>query len=165
VKVASGWTVSAMVLRVMVARSPSSDRKLWMDNPSWVRFVAPLAFAASERCALPTIDGRASALTPGGNLTGFARQVSGVAYGHGAQRQASQPIFNPDTTTGGGSFFLPSFEATARSRSVEPITAPVRSDAEIEMVMTALVIGRTRSEVGWASRVHLDIPCHPNRIA
>jgi ABC-type uncharacterized transport system substrate-binding protein len=47
-------------------------------------------------------------------------------------------IFNPDTAPGGGTFFLPVVEAAARSLNVEPITAPVRSDAEIEMVITAL---------------------------
>jgi putative ABC transport system substrate-binding protein len=47
-------------------------------------------------------------------------------------------IFNPDTAPGGGSFFLPSFKAVAQSLNIEPITAPVRSDAEIEMVITAL---------------------------
>ena len=47
-------------------------------------------------------------------------------------------IFNPDTAPGGGSLFLPSFKAAAQSLNIEPITAPVRSDAEIEMVITAL---------------------------
>jgi putative ABC transport system substrate-binding protein len=48
-------------------------------------------------------------------------------------------MFNPDTAPGGGaSYFLPAFEAAARSLKVEPIVARVHSDAEIETVMTSL---------------------------
>jgi putative ABC transport system substrate-binding protein len=47
-------------------------------------------------------------------------------------------MFNPGTAPAGGSFFLPSFQVAARSLKVEPITAPVRSDAEIETVMVSL---------------------------
>jgi putative tryptophan/tyrosine transport system substrate-binding protein len=47
-------------------------------------------------------------------------------------------IFNPNTAPGGGTYFLPSFEAAARSRKVEPIAAPVHTDAEIETVLTSL---------------------------
>jgi putative tryptophan/tyrosine transport system substrate-binding protein len=47
-------------------------------------------------------------------------------------------MFNPDTAPGGGSYYLPSFEAGARSLKLEPITAPVRSDAEIERDITSL---------------------------
>lgn len=47
-------------------------------------------------------------------------------------------IFNPDTAPGRGSYFLPSFKAAALSLKVEPITAPVQSDAEIETVMASL---------------------------
>jgi putative ABC transport system substrate-binding protein len=47
-------------------------------------------------------------------------------------------MFNPDTAASGGSYYLPSFEAAARSLQVEPIAAPVHSDAEIEAVMTSL---------------------------
>ena len=56
--------ILVMILRVMVARSPSRDWKLCTGNPSSVRFVAALALAASERFALATIDVRtALALT------------------------------------------------------------------------------------------------------
>jgi putative ABC transport system substrate-binding protein len=47
-------------------------------------------------------------------------------------------IFNPETAPGRGSYYLPSFEAAARSLKVEPITAPVRSDGEIEIVIASL---------------------------
>jgi putative ABC transport system substrate-binding protein len=47
-------------------------------------------------------------------------------------------MFNPDTAPGGGAYFLTSFEAAARSLAIEPITATVRSDSEIEAVITSL---------------------------
>ena len=47
-------------------------------------------------------------------------------------------MFNPDTAPGRGSYYLPAFEAAAQTLKVEPIVAPVRSDAEIETVMVAL---------------------------
>jgi putative ABC transport system substrate-binding protein len=47
-------------------------------------------------------------------------------------------MFNPDTAPGGGGIFLSAFEVAARSLAVEPITAQVRSDAEIEAVITSL---------------------------
>jgi len=47
-------------------------------------------------------------------------------------------MFNPDTAPGAGSYFSPSFNAAAQSLGVEPITAAVRSDADIEKAITAL---------------------------
>src|ERR1700741_3562528 len=47
-------------------------------------------------------------------------------------------MFNPDTAPGGGSYFLPSFEAAARNLNVLPVTAPVHSDTEIEAVVMML---------------------------
>jgi putative ABC transport system substrate-binding protein len=47
-------------------------------------------------------------------------------------------MFNPDTAPGGGSYFLPSFEAATRSLKVVPIAATVHSDAEIEAVIASL---------------------------
>ena len=47
-------------------------------------------------------------------------------------------VFNPDTAPGRGSYYLPSFEAAARSFRLEPIAAPVRNDAEIEATVAAL---------------------------
>src|SRR6476660_9284227 len=51
----------AMVLRVKVASSASSDWKLWTGRPSAVRLVAALRRAASERCAGVTMEDRAAA--------------------------------------------------------------------------------------------------------
>jgi putative ABC transport system substrate-binding protein len=47
-------------------------------------------------------------------------------------------MFNPDTAPGGGSYYLPSFEAAARKLKIEPIAARVRSVAEIETVIASL---------------------------
>jgi len=52
--------------------------------------------------------------------------------------QRGAMMFNPDTASYVGSYYLPSFEAAAQSRKVAPITARVRSDAEIETVITSL---------------------------
>ena len=83
---------------------------------------------------------------PGGNLTGFINLEVSIAGKCLELLTEIAPnvkhvalMFNPDTAPGGGSFHLPLFEAAARSLNVEPITASVRSDAEIEMVITALV--------------------------
>jgi serine/threonine protein kinase len=62
------------------------------------------------------------------------KQITEVAPG--IKRVAM--IFNPATAPGGGSYFLPFFETAARSFRVEPIIAPVHSDADIESVITAL---------------------------
>ena len=47
-------------------------------------------------------------------------------------------MFNPETAPRRGSYFLPTFETAAQALKVEPIMAPVHSDAEIETVMTSL---------------------------
>ena len=45
-------------------------------------------------------------------------------------------MFNPDMAT--ASSFMPSLETAARSLKVEPITAPVHGDGQIEAAITAL---------------------------
>src|SRR5215472_3400419 len=92
----------------------------------------------------------ASFSRPGGNVTGFnvseptqtgkwvellkeiAPHVTRVAI-----------MFNPDTAPLGGAYFLGSFEAAAQSLGVEPITAHVRSDDEIEAMITSLGGGQS----------------------
>ena len=80
---------------------------------------------------------------PNGNVTGFAlleaplggkwlELLSEIAPG--LKRAAI--MFNPDTSP--ASLFVPSFETAARSLKVVPISAPIRSDAEIEAAITAL---------------------------
>jgi putative ABC transport system substrate-binding protein len=79
---------------------------------------------------------------PSGNITGFAgteakggkdlELLSEIAPG--LKRAAI--MFHPDFP--GPSLDMPSFEAAARSLKVEPIIAPVHSDAEIETAIIAL---------------------------
>jgi putative tryptophan/tyrosine transport system substrate-binding protein len=87
----------------------------------------------------------ASLPRPGGNLTGFISQEASMVgkwlellteIAPSVNRAAI--MFNPDTAPGGGSYFLSSFEAAARSLKLGPIMAPVHSDAEIETVITSL---------------------------
>ncbi len=87
----------------------------------------------------------ASLARPGGNITGFINVEAAMGgkwlqllteVAPGVNRAAI--MFNPDTAANRGSYFLPSFQAAARLLKVEPIVAPVRSDAEIESVITSL---------------------------
>src|SRR6516162_3831399 len=80
---------------------------------------------------------------PGGNITGFAASEASLGgkwlellseIAPGLMRAAI--MFNPDTAPVAS--FMPSLETAARTLKVVPITAPVRSDVEIEMVITAL---------------------------
>jgi putative ABC transport system substrate-binding protein len=87
----------------------------------------------------------ASLPRPGGNITGFIQMEAAMSgkslqllteIAPGVNRVAM--MFNPDVAPGGGSYYLPSFEAAARTLKVEPIAAAVHSDADIEVVITAL---------------------------
>ena len=87
----------------------------------------------------------ASLPRPGGNITGFIAQEAAMAgkwlelvtqIAPGVKRAAI--MFNPDTAPYVQSYYLPVFEAAGRSLKVSPITAPVRSDAEIETVIDSL---------------------------
>jgi putative ABC transport system substrate-binding protein len=80
---------------------------------------------------------------PSGNVTGFANPEASLGgkwlellteIAPGLKRAAI--LFNPDTAP--ISAFMPSFETAARSLKVEPIIAPVHSDAEIETAIIAL---------------------------
>jgi putative ABC transport system substrate-binding protein len=82
---------------------------------------------------------------PGGNITGFIHNEDTwggrllellMEIAPGIKRVAA--MFNPDTAPYVKSNYLPSFEAAARSFKVEPTTAPVHNDAEIETVITSL---------------------------
>jgi putative tryptophan/tyrosine transport system substrate-binding protein len=87
----------------------------------------------------------ASLPRPGGNITGFINIEASLGgkwlellkeIAPAVRRVAI--MFNPDTAPGGGSYFLGPFESAARAIAVEPITAPVRSEAEIENIVTSL---------------------------
>lgn len=82
---------------------------------------------------------------PGGNTTGFGnpegtfggKLLSLLKEAAPGMRRAAA-MFNPDTAPGHGMFYLGSFETAARSLAIEPLTAEVRSDADIERVITML---------------------------
>jgi len=88
----------------------------------------------------PVGDGFVASLPrPGGNLTGFIfaeAEMGGkwlellTEIAPNVKRAAA--MFNPDVAPQRGAYYLPSFEAAARSLKVEPITIPVHSDAEVE---------------------------------
>jgi putative ABC transport system substrate-binding protein len=82
---------------------------------------------------------------PGGNITGFTNTEATLGGKWLEMLKEIAPrvrrvavMFNPDTAPGGGAYFLGPFEAAARSLAVEPFTARVRSDAEIEAVIASL---------------------------
>jgi putative ABC transport system substrate-binding protein len=87
----------------------------------------------------------ASLPRPGGNITGFNSVEASMGgkwlellteIAPGVKRVAM--MFNPDTAPRSGLYFLPAFEAAARSLKVAPVTASVHDDTEIETVMTSL---------------------------
>jgi len=97
--------------------------------------------------------------SPGENITGFAA-VEATMGGKWVQLLTEIApdvkrvaiMFNPDTAPRSGLYFLPAFEAAARSLKVDAVTARVHDDAEIETVMTSL--GR---EPGGAIIVQPDV--------
>ena len=100
----------------------------------------------------------ASLSRPGANITGFINLEAAMGskwlellkkVAPNVKRAAI--MFNPETAPGGGSYFLTSFEAAARSLNVAPITASVHSEAEIEAAIT--ILGR---EPGGGLVVELD---------
>jgi putative tryptophan/tyrosine transport system substrate-binding protein len=102
---------------------------------------SPIVFAS---VADPVANGIVARLDrPRGNITGLANHEASLGgkwlgllseIAPGLKRVAI--MFNPDTTP--SSSYLPSLEAAARSLKVVPITAPVRSDEEIETITIAL---------------------------
>jgi putative ABC transport system substrate-binding protein len=101
----------------------------------------PIVFAGVADPVASGIVGRLN--QPGGNITGFGTLEASLGskwlellseIAPGLKRAAL--MFNPDL--GAASVYMPSFEMAARSLKVEPIIAPVRSDAEIETAINAL---------------------------
>jgi putative tryptophan/tyrosine transport system substrate-binding protein len=87
----------------------------------------------------------ASLSSPGANITGFINLEATMGGKWLELLKEIAPsvdrvaiMFNPDTAPGGGSHFLPSFNAAARSLNVTPVVAPVHSDAEIETAISML---------------------------
>jgi ABC-type uncharacterized transport system substrate-binding protein len=103
----------------------------------------PIVFGA---VADPVGEGFVEGLSrPGGNITGFVF-TEGEMGGKWLELlkeiapsvKRALAIFNPNTAPDHGLYYLPSFEAAARSLKVEAITARVHSDAEIEAAVTSL---------------------------
>jgi putative tryptophan/tyrosine transport system substrate-binding protein len=87
----------------------------------------------------------ASLARPGGNVTGFINEEGAMGgkwlelLREVAPRFTRAAImFNPDTAPGGGTYFLGSFEAAAHAMMVEPITARVHSEVEIDSAIASL---------------------------
>jgi len=87
----------------------------------------------------------ASLAHPGGNITGFHNSESSIGgkwfelliqIAPGLKRVAM--LFNPDTAPGHGKYYMPDFEAAARSSQVTPLSAAVRTVAELEAAITDL---------------------------
>jgi len=99
--------------------------------------IIPIVFALVSS---PIGDGFVASLPrPGGNMTGFSDFVESMGgkmlelltqIAPVVKRSAI--IFNPNSAPARGAYFLPLFEAAARSLKVEPIAAPVSDDREIE---------------------------------
>ena len=82
---------------------------------------------------------------PGGNITGFVSHEASMAskvlelltqIAPGLKRVAI--IFNPETSAGQGTYYRISIEAAARSFNLQLVPVAVRSDAEIEAIITSL---------------------------
>jgi len=105
--------------------------------------IIPIVFSAVSD---PVGEGFIASISrPGGNITGLATFEASLTgkwlqlpteIAPGIKRAAI--MFNPDNSSGGGSYYLKAFETAARALKVVPITAPVHSDAEIERVITSL---------------------------
>ena len=87
----------------------------------------------------------ASLSRPAGNITGFVFVESTMMakwfelltqIAPGVKRVAI--MYNPDTAPASGAFFLPKFQEAAGPLKTEAITVHVRSDAEIEAVITSI---------------------------
>jgi putative tryptophan/tyrosine transport system substrate-binding protein len=103
----------------------------------------PVVFASvSDPVGVGLVDSLAH---PRGNITGFVNQE--VSMGSKWVELLTQiapgttqvaVMFNPETAPGRGKYFLPSFEAAARSLNVKWMATPVRTDAQIEEIIAEL---------------------------
>lgn len=87
----------------------------------------------------------ASLARPGANITGFSNteetfggKLLSLLKTVAPRIKRATAIFNPDTAPGRGLYHLGSFEATAQALGIEPITARVHSDDDIEKAITSL---------------------------
>jgi ABC-type uncharacterized transport system substrate-binding protein len=87
----------------------------------------------------------ASVPRPGGNITGFSNteetfggKLLSLLKTIAPRITRAAVMFNPDTAPGRGLYHLGSFEAAARALAIEPITARVHGDDDIEAAITSL---------------------------
>jgi putative tryptophan/tyrosine transport system substrate-binding protein len=87
----------------------------------------------------------ASLPRPGGNITGFSNteetfggKLLSLLMTAAPHIKRAAVMFNPDTAPGRGLYHLDSFEAAARALAIEPITARVHSDDDIETAIASL---------------------------
>jgi putative tryptophan/tyrosine transport system substrate-binding protein len=87
----------------------------------------------------------ASLPRPGGNITGFSNteetfggKLLSLLNTVAPHIKRAAAMFNPDTAPGRGLYQLGSFEAAARTLGIEPITARVHSDDDIETAIASL---------------------------
>jgi putative ABC transport system substrate-binding protein len=103
----------------------------------------PIVFGA---VADPVGEGFVESLNrPGGNITGFLFSEASIGGKWVELLKEIDPdlkqvaiLFNPETAPGRGAHYLASFEDAARSLKLKTLTAPVRSDAEIESSVASL---------------------------
>jgi putative ABC transport system substrate-binding protein len=103
----------------------------------------PIVFAIVSD---PVGDGFVASLAhPGGNITGFHNSESSIGgkwfellaqIVPGLKRVAM--IFNPDTAPGHGKYYMPDFEAAARSSQVTPVSAAVHTVPDLEATIADL---------------------------
>jgi ABC-type uncharacterized transport system substrate-binding protein len=82
---------------------------------------------------------------PGGNATGFVDIEASLAGKWVEMLKQVAPslarvalLFNPRTAPGAGTYYLPPFDAAARTLAIEPIPTPVHDPSEIASAMAAL---------------------------
>jgi putative ABC transport system substrate-binding protein len=157
-------------------RIPALARELVRLRPDVIRANSTAATVALQRETRtipivfgPVSDPVASGIVPvlnqpGGNTTGFANLEASLGgkwfellseIAPGLKRVAI--MFNPDTIS--ASLYLPSLERAARSLKVEPIIAPVHSEAEIQTAIRD--IGR---EPGGSLVVMPDVFLNVHRV-
>ena len=82
---------------------------------------------------------------PGGNITGFHNSEDAIGgkwlellsqIAPSVSRAAM--IFDPDTSPRHGNYYMPDFQAAAKSLNVEPIAVPVHNVAELEKAIAEL---------------------------
>jgi putative tryptophan/tyrosine transport system substrate-binding protein len=100
----------------------------------------PIVFVTTSD---PIGDGFVGSLArPAGNTTGFTNSLSSMGGKWVELLKQAAPavtrvgiIFNPDTASSRGAYFLPSFEAAAKSNGVTPLAIPVRTREELDSAL------------------------------